>query len=90
MYRSNKRQRIEQVPDGVSLKTWVSSVQEAGFVLGEIKTKTTTSPMERSRSVLQAKLLALEMKALPKDANVHVLINDVPKGEQNRSPTKKQ
>ena len=88
MYLSNKRQRIEQVPNGVSLKTWVRSVQEAGFVLGEIKTKTATSLRARSRFVLQAKLLALEMKALPKDANVDVLIADVPKGERNRNLTK--
>ena len=30
-----------------------------------------------------SQLLALEMKALPKDANVDVLISDVPKGERN-------
>ena len=37
MYRSNKRHRIEQVPDGVSLKTWVREVQETEFVLGKIE-----------------------------------------------------
>ena len=83
MYRSNKRQSIEQVPNSVSLKTWVRAVQEAGFVLGNIKTKMDPSPRARSRSVLQAKLFSLEMKALPKDANVDVLISDVPKGERN-------
>ena len=48
------------------------------------------SPRVRSRSVLQAKLLDLEIKALPKDANVDVLIADIPKGEQNQNPTKNQ
>ena len=59
------------------------AVQEAGFVLGKIETKTATSPRERSSSVIQDKLLALEMKASPKDYNVDVLITYVPKGEQN-------
>ena len=90
MYRSKKRQKIEQVPNFVSLETWLRAVQESGFVLGEIETKTATSPRDRLRSVLQAKLLALEMKALPKDYNVDVLIADVPKGERNRNPTRNQ
>ena len=90
MYRSNKRQRTEQVPDGMSLKTWVGAVQEAGFVLGNIETKTATSQTARSQYALQTKLLALENKALSKDANVDVLIADVPKGDWNRNPTKNQ
>ena len=57
------------------------AVQEAGFVLGKIDTKTATSPRARSRSILQARLLALEIKALPKDVNVDDLIADTPKGE---------
>ena len=84
------RQRIEEVPYGVCLNTWVREVQEAAFVLGNIETKTATSPSTRSRSVLQAKLLDLEIKALPKDSNVDVLISGIPKSEQNRSPTKNQ
>ena len=32
MYRLDKIQRIEQVPDDMSLKTWVRAVQESGFV----------------------------------------------------------
>ena len=90
MYRSNKRQRIKEVPDRVSLKTWLKAVQEAGFFLEEIKTKTATSPRARSRSVLQAKLLALKIKELPKDANVNDLIANVPKGERNLNLTKKE
>ena len=58
--------------------------------MGDIETKTSMSPRARSRSVLQAKLLALDIKALPKDANVDVLIDNVPKGERNQNPTKKQ
>ena len=72
------------------LNTWVRSVQEAAFVLGKIKTKKVASPRARSRSVLQARLLAVEIKALPKDANVDVLISDTPKGERNRNPKKNQ
>ena len=90
MYRSNKRQRIEKFPKGVSIKTSLRSVQEAGFVLCKIETKTATSPRARSRSVLQAKLLALGIKALSKNADVYVLIADVPKGERNLNPTKNQ
>ena len=90
MYRSKKIQRIEKFPKGVSIKTWLRAVQEAGFLLGKIETKTATSPRARSRSVLQVKVLAMEMKALPKDAYVDVLIADVPKGERNQNPTKNQ
>ena len=90
MYCSNKLKRIEKVPKGVSIKTCLREVQEARYVLVKIETKTATSPRARSRSVLQAKLLALEMKALPKDADVNVLIVDVPKGERNRNLTKNQ
>ena len=65
-------------------------MEEAGFVLGKTKTKTAMSPRARSQSVLQAKLLALEIKALPKDTNVDVLLADTPKGEQNRNPKEDQ
>ena len=90
MYRSNKRQRIEKNPTGVSINTWLRVVQEAGFFLGKIETKTAKSPWARSRSVLQAKLLALEIKAIPKDADVDVLIADVPKGERNQNTNNNQ
>ena len=59
MVRSKKRQRIEEVPHGVCLNTWLTAVQEAEFDLGKIETNKVTSPRARSRSVLQAKLLAL-------------------------------
>ena len=72
------------------MNTWPNEVQEARYVLGKIETKTATSPRSRSRSVLQAKLLALEIKTLPKDSNVDVLISDVPQGESNRNLTNNQ
>ena len=39
---------------------------------------------------IRAKLLALEMKALPKNANYDCLLADTPKGERNRNPTEDQ
>ena len=66
------------------------AVQETVFVLGKIETKNVTSPRARSRSILQAKLLALEIKSLPKDAKFYVLIADTPKGDRNLNPTKNQ
>ena len=36
MFRSKKRQRIEKVPKGVSIRTWLMSVQEAGHDLEKI------------------------------------------------------
>ena len=65
-------------------------MQEAVFVLGKIDINKVTSPRARSRSILQAKLLALEMKALPKNANVKLLLADTPKGERNRNPMEDQ
>ena len=90
MVRSKRRQRIEEVPHGVCLNTWLTAVQEDAVVLGKIETNKVTSSRARSRSILQAKLLALEIKALPKDANVNVLLADTPKGERNRNPTEDQ
>ena len=90
MVRSKKRKRIEEVPQGVHLNTWMSAVQEAGFVLGKIDTDNFMSPRARSSSILQAKLLALEIKALPKNANVKLLLANTPKGEHNLNPTEDQ
>ena len=90
MYHSNKQQQIEKVPKGVSIKTWLRAFQEAGYVLGKIETKTAMSLRARSRSVLQANLLALEIKAIPEDVDVSVLFADVPKGEPIRNPPKTQ
>ena len=81
MYRSKMKQQVEKVPKGVSITTWLRAVQESGFVLGNIETNTATSPRAMSWSVLQAKLLAMGINALPKDSNVGVLITDVTKGE---------
>ena len=90
MLRSKKRQRIEESPHGVHLNTWFMAVQEAEFVLGKIETNKVTLPRARSRSILQAKLLALEIKALLKDSNVELLLADTPKGERNRNLTEDQ
>ena len=65
-------------------------VQEAGYVLGNIETKTSMSPRARLQSVFQAKLLALDMKALPEDADVDVLIVYVSKSKRNQNPTNNQ
>ena len=90
MYCLNKRERIEQVPKCVSIKTWLRAVQEAGYVSGKIETKTSMSPRARLQSVFQAKLLALDMKALPEDADVDVLIVYVSKSKRNQNPTNNQ
>ena len=90
MFCSNKGQRIEKFLNGVSIRTCIRAVQETGYLLGKIKTKTATTPWARSRSVLQAKLAALEMKAHPKDTDVDVILADLPKGERNKNPTDNQ
>ena len=90
MVRSKKKKSIEEVPHDFHLSTWLTAVQEAAFVLGKIETDKVTSPRARSRSILQAKLLALEMKALPRNANVKLLLAGTPKGERNRNPTEDQ
>ena len=58
--------------------------------MGKIETDKVTSPRARSRSIIWAKLLALEMKALPKNENVELLLADSPKGECNQNPTEYQ
>ena len=90
MVRSKNRKRIEEVPQGIHFNTWLVAVQEALFVLGKIETNKVTSPRAMSRSILQAKLLALEIKALPNNANFELLLADTPKGERNRNPTEDQ
>ena len=90
MVHSKKRQRIEELPHGVCLNTWLRSVQEAAFFLDKIETKKVTSPRARSRSVLQDKLFPLEINALPRYANINVIIANTPKGERNRNLTKNQ
>ena len=90
MFFSNKRQRIEKVPKYVSIRTWLRAVQEYGYVLGKIETNIAATTRVRSRSLLHNKLAALEMKAHPMDADVNVIIADLPKGERNRNPTDNQ
>ena len=86
LIHSKKKKRIEEVPQGIKVSTWLKAVQEAAFVLGQIETDAVSSPKAKSRSILRAKLLALEIKALPKNANIDSLLADSPKGERNRKP----
>ena len=66
----------------------MGEVSARGWVcLGEDRDEKFHVTKGKVRSVLQAKLLALEIKALPKDANVDALIADFPKVERNRNPT---
>ena len=44
MIWSNKRKRIENFPPSVYIRTWMMAVQEAGYVLENIETKTATIP----------------------------------------------
>ena len=90
MFCSHKCQRIENFPQGMSIITWLRSVQQAGYFLGNIETKTATTPRAKSRSVLKVKLEALEMRAHPKDADIEKILADISRGEQNRNPTEKQ
>ena len=47
MVRSKKRKRIEELPHGIHLNTWLTEVQEAEFVLGKIDTNKVMSPRAR-------------------------------------------
>ena len=76
MFCSNKRQQIKKVLKGVPIRTFLRAVQEAGYVLGKIESKTAMTPRSSSRSILQAKLAALKMKAHLKDADVDVIPAD--------------
>ena len=42
MVHSKKKKRIEEVPHGVKVSTWLKAVQEAAFVLGKIETDVVT------------------------------------------------
>ena len=64
-------------------------VQESGYVLGKIETKTDTTPGYNSRSVLLDKLADLEMRAHQKDADLDGIISDIPKGDRNIKTTEK-
>ena len=85
MFSSSKCQRIEKVPQGISIITWLSSVEETGYVLVNIETKTATTPRAKSRSVLKSKLVNLEMRAHPKDVDIEEILADIPRGEHNRN-----
>ena len=90
MFRSKKRQRIEKVPKGVSIRTWLMSVQEAGHDLAKIETNTPMTPRARSRYLLQARFAALEMRSHPKGADLDEILADIPRVEHNRNSTEKQ
>ena len=87
---SNKHQRIEKVTQGVSIRTCIRSVQESGYVLGNIETKTSPTPRENSRYVLKTRLAALDMRLHPKNADTEEILDDIPRGELNRNPTEKR
>ena len=87
--RSNKRKLIEKLSQGVSIRTWMREVRKYGYVLGNIKTKTSTIPRENSRSTLKAKLASLEMRAHPKNADIEEILADILRCEQNRNLTDK-
>ena len=74
----------------MSIRTWLREVQESGYFLVNIETKTATKPRAKSRSVLKAKLEALEMQAHPKDAGIEEILYDITRGERNRNPTEKK
>ena len=82
--------KTSKLPQGVSIRAWLRVVQEAGYISGQIKTKTATTPRAKSRSVLNAKLAYLEMMAHPKNDNIEEILADILRGEQNRNPTEKQ
>ena len=65
------------------------AVQEAGYVLGKIETKTATTSRDKSRSVLKSKLAALDMRTYPKNANIEEILAGITRGEQNINPTEK-
>ena len=67
MICSNKHKCIEKVPQCVPIRTFLRVVQEAGYVLGQIVTKTATTPRVSSWSVLKTKLAVLEMQTHPKN-----------------------
>ena len=74
----------------MSIRTWLRSVQEYGYVLGNIETKTDTNPRAKSRSVLKSKLAALEIRAHPKNVDIEEILSGIPMGEQNINPMEKQ
>ena len=90
MFYSTKRQHIGKVSQGVSIRKWLREVQEAGYVLGNIETKTAATPRANSRSVLKAKLATLDMRAHIKNADIEEILADITRGEQNRNPMEKQ
>ena len=74
----------------MSIRTCIRSVQESGYVLGKIETKTSPTPRENSRYVLKTRLAALDMRLHPKNADTEEILDDIPRGELNRNPTEKQ
>ena len=79
MIFTNKRKRIEKLPQGVSIRIWLRAVQEYGYVLGHIETKTTTTPREKLRTALKSKLADIEMRVHPKNADIEEILADIPR-----------
>ena len=74
----------------MSTITWLREVQESGYVLGNIETKTAMNPRAKSRSILKSKLAALEIRVNPKNDDIEEILAYIPRGEQNRNSTEKQ
>ena len=80
--RCNKRNSIEKVPPGFLIIKWVIALQEAGYVLGNIGAKTSSTSRVKSRSVLKEKLAVLEMQADPNKADIDEILADITKGKK--------
>ena len=89
MVISNKNKSIKKLPQYIPIRTWLKEVQEAGYALGQIKTKTATTPRAKSRPFLKEIFSALEMRAHTKNSDIEEILSDITKGERNRKPTEK-
>ena len=66
------------------------SVQESGYVLGQLDANTVSTSRVKSRSILKAKLTVLEIQAYINKADIDEILPDIPKGEINGNPTESQ
>ena len=83
----NKHRRIEKVLPGVPIRKWVISVQEDGYLLGRLGSRTVSTPRVNSWSILKVKLAVLEIQADPNKADIYEILADIPKGDRNQNPT---
>ena len=68
----------------------VISVQEAGYVLGQIGANTASTPRVKSGCILKAELAVINMRKLFTKAYIDEILDDTPKGERNLTPTENQ